>query len=123
MSQEHSAAGREGKDAEEVLSYWFPGDAARTPGAHHRPGPVLPKRLPRLATLLLTGRGGPQAGPRRHRVGDGPRVEGIGADVLLAADRPLRGSCPPRAQRPPRRGGSSQRSAGPRADVRVRGLL
>ena len=28
MSQEHPAAGREAKEAEEVLSYWFPKDLA-----------------------------------------------------------------------------------------------
>jgi hypothetical protein len=30
-------------------------DAARTPGAHHSPGPVLPKHPSRLATILLAG--------------------------------------------------------------------
>jgi hypothetical protein len=40
------------------------------------------------------------------------------AKVLLAPPRPLRGSCPPRAQRPPRRGGSGQRPAPAEGDGR-----
>lgn len=79
-------------------------DTAGAARAHRRPRPVLPQRLQGLSPLLRPGPEGPGARYRRHRGGDGPGSHPHGADILLDAPRALRGSGPPRTERPSRPG-------------------
>lgn len=62
----------------------------------------------RGSPLLRPGPEGPGARYRRHRSGDGPGSHPHGADILLDAPRPLRGSGPPRTERPSRPGGGER---------------